>query len=171
MCMPLCVLYVYVFVCISVTYRSIDILPVVTPLRKMSHHSPATTNCLWILREGVELHEALLQQLVTTYKYIYIHTDIQTDRQTINTRCWRDDSAVKNAGCSSKGSRFNSQNFRGSSQLSVTSVPGYPTPPQRHICSKSTMQGRSRWISLVWGQSGLQERVPWQLQIHLVSVN
>jgi hypothetical protein len=38
-------------------------------------------------------------------------------------RAWRDGSAVKNTGCSPRGTELNSQHPHGSSQLSVTPAP------------------------------------------------
>ena len=45
---------------------------------------------------------------------------------------WRDSSVVKSTDYSSRGPRFNSQHPHGSSQLSVTPVPGDPTPMGKH---------------------------------------
>ena len=41
---------------------------------------------------------------------------------------WRDDSAVRSTGCSSRGPGFNSQNPHGGSQLSVAPIPGDQAP-------------------------------------------
>ena len=68
----------------------------------------------------LELHPQLSQFCF----YVLIKTNKQP-------RGWRDDSVVKNTGCSSRGPRFNSQYPHGGSQLSVTSVPGDPTPTHR----------------------------------------
>ena len=46
---------------------------------------------------------------------------------------WRDGSAAKSTGCSSRRPGFNSQHPHGSSQLSVTQVPLDSTPTYRHI--------------------------------------
>jgi hypothetical protein len=54
-----------------------------------------------------------------------------------NFRGWRDGSAVKSTGCPSKGPRFNSQNPYDSSQMSLTPVPGDPTPSHRHACRQN----------------------------------
>lgn len=43
-----------------------------------------------------------------------------------------------NTGCSSGGPGFNSQDLRGDSQLSVTTVLGNPTPSHGHTCRKNT---------------------------------
>ena len=51
---------------------------------------------------------------------------------------WRNCSVIKNTGYSSRGPRFNSQYPHGSSQLSVTVVPGDVTPSLKHICRQST---------------------------------
>lgn len=40
---------------------------------------------------------------------------------------WKDDSVVKNTGCSSRGVRFDSQVLHDSSQPSLTTVPGDST--------------------------------------------
>ena len=47
-------------------------------------------------------------------------------------------SVVMSTGCSSKGPRFNSQHPHGSSQLSVTPVPGDLTPSHRHTSGQNT---------------------------------
>jgi hypothetical protein len=41
-------------------------------------------------------------------------------------------------GCSSRGPEFNSQHLHGSSQLSVTPVPGDRTASHRHTYSQNT---------------------------------
>jgi hypothetical protein len=51
---------------------------------------------------------------------------------------WRDGSAVKNTGCSSKGPGFNSQHPRGSSHLPVTPVPGDLMPSHRQTRRQNT---------------------------------
>ena len=48
--------------------------------------------------------------------------------QKLSKRDWRDGSVVKSTGYSSRGPRFNSQHPLGSSQQSVTPVPGDLTP-------------------------------------------
>ena len=50
---------------------------------------------------------------------------------------WRDGSEVKNTDYSSRGLRFNSKYPQGCSQLSVTPIPGVPTP-YTEICSSKT---------------------------------
>ena len=60
--------------------------------------------------------------------------------KNMNSRGWRDDSAVKSTGCSSRGPGFNSQHLHGSSQLSVTPVPGDVMSTYRHICRPSSMR-------------------------------
>ena len=51
---------------------------------------------------------------------------------------WRDGSAGKSNGCSTKGPGFNSQHPHGSFQLPLTPVPGDTTPSNRHTCSQIT---------------------------------
>ena len=51
---------------------------------------------------------------------------------------WRSGSVVKSTGCFSRVPRFNSQHPHGSSQLSLTPVPGDPTPSLRHACRSNT---------------------------------
>jgi hypothetical protein len=50
---------------------------------------------------------------------------------------WRDGSEVKNTDYSSRGPGFNSQHPHGSSQLSVTPVPGDLTPSHRHTSTQN----------------------------------
>jgi hypothetical protein len=45
---------------------------------------------------------------------------------------------VKRTGCSSRGPEFNSQHLHGSSQLSITIVPGDLVPPHR-LAGKTPM--------------------------------
>ena len=54
------------------------------------------------------------------------------------TRDWRGGSVVKSIGCSSRGPRFNSQQPHGSSQLSLTLIPGDLTPSHRHTYAVKT---------------------------------
>jgi hypothetical protein len=51
---------------------------------------------------------------------------------------WRGGSAVESTGCSFREWGFDSQHPHGSSQLSVTPVPGDPTPSHRHTCRQNT---------------------------------
>jgi len=51
---------------------------------------------------------------------------------------WRDGSVVRNTVCSSRGPEFNSQHPHGSSQPSVTPLPGDPTPLHRYTCRQNT---------------------------------
>jgi hypothetical protein len=52
---------------------------------------------------------------------------------------WRDGSAVKSTGCSSRRPGSSSQHPHGSSQLSVISVPGYQTHSHKHISRQIPM--------------------------------
>jgi hypothetical protein len=58
---------------------------------------------------------------------------------------WRDVSAVKSNGCSSRVHQFNSWNPRGSSQLSVIPVPGDLTSSHRHPCRQNTRVRKNKW--------------------------
>ena len=46
--------------------------------------------------------------------------------------------ADKNTGCSYRGPRFNFQHPPDSSQLSISPVPGHPTPSHRHTHRQNT---------------------------------
>ncbi|EDL87703.1 putative RNA methylase MDS024, isoform CRA_b [Rattus norvegicus] len=51
---------------------------------------------------------------------------------------WGDGSVVKSTDCFHLRLKFNSQHPRGSSQLSVTPVPGLLIPIHRHACWQNT---------------------------------
>jgi hypothetical protein len=71
---------------------------------------------------------------------------------SVGVQCWFrtwswageiDGSAVKTAGCFSKGSNFHSQYPHGSSQLSVTLTSGGLTPSYSHTCRKTPIYIKS----------------------------
>ena len=59
-------------------------------------------------------------------------------KSKIKMEGWRDVSEVKNTDCSCRGLGFNSQYPHGTTQLSVTPVPGDPTLSHRHACRQNT---------------------------------
>ena len=69
---------------------------------------------------------------LTSPLLLYLKTNKQRQKQ--KNRDWRDGSMVKSTSCSSRGLGFNSQHPHGSSQLSVTPVPGDLTPSHRQTC-------------------------------------
>jgi hypothetical protein len=72
------------------------------------------------------------------------HINICTNLPSItmknnDVRVWRDGSAVKNTGYSSRGPGFSSQHPHSSSQLSVTPVPEDPIPSYNIYAGKISM--------------------------------
>jgi hypothetical protein len=59
---------------------------------------------------------------------------------------WRDGSAVKNTGCSSRRPGFNSQHPHGTSQLSVTPVPEDLAPFHRHAFRQNTNAHKNKYL-------------------------
>ena len=53
-------------------------------------------------------------------------------------RGWKDGSAVKSLGCSSRWPGFKSQHAYGNSYLSITSIPELLTPSHRQTCKQNT---------------------------------
>lgn len=81
----------------------------------------------------VEFCNPKLTMSFDTYKeYDTVQSYDGTDKNVARNKrfmgSWEDDLAVKNIGCSSRGSRFNSQHPHGRSQPSLTPVPGGLTP-------------------------------------------
>lgn len=57
---------------------------------------------------------------------------------------WRDGSEAKSTGCPSGGPWFSFQNPHGSSQMSITVVPGDLTPSYRHTCKTKTKSKKKK---------------------------
>lgn len=52
-----------------------------------------------------------------------INTHLQNDNRKINMWKWSDESAINSTGCSSKGSRFDSEDTHVDSIMSITEIP------------------------------------------------
>ena len=64
-----------------------------------------------------------VQMNLTSEKTAWAFLKLKTNKEG-----WRDGSALKSTGCSSRRPGFNTQHPHSSSQLSVTPAPGDPTP-------------------------------------------
>jgi hypothetical protein len=81
----------------------------------------------------------LLSEFQVSYGYILkLCLKQKTKTKPTTYEDWRDGSAVKSTGCFSKGPEFNSHHQQGRSQMSITPVPGDPTPSHRHTCCQNT---------------------------------
>lgn len=58
-------------------------------------------------------------------------------------KSWRDGSAAKSSGCSTKGPEFDPQHPHGASQLSITLVLVYIIPPSELTWCTGTLAGKT----------------------------
>jgi hypothetical protein len=93
-----------------------------------------------------------------------------TDLTKKRRRGWRDDSVVKNGGCSFRGAGFDSQHPHGSSQLSATPVAEDPIPSHRHTCSQNTnVRKINKWFQQkVEGETQLT-KMPTHLHVSIMA--